>query len=301
MSMNTDMVAETVAKEFEFYHRTLHCAIVDKKEPVLRKLCADDRRNKNNKSIQGGREHQCKYCNQEGKGTSEEIDLNQLVTAAAFIGLFTSTGTLVNSHLSTTSSRLQKQHQSLAALSYDSFIDIVFSKYTDDARDFLKGTDPEKSGKDEDDLPSTEDETIETMKVTRVAEDGDFDIVMEEDDEERFPSRRLADSKDEEGREQEEWRSQSLIPEGVTLFSSNKFDWELSRIDLSGAALHAQALRYEDESKYNKHGNATPFTYPKTVCDCSQKLIRLLEERCDGLITPPPNDKNSLKLTLERL
>nr|BDT62975.1 MAG: wsv133-like protein [Trachysalambria curvirostris nimavirus] len=281
----TDTVAETVAKEYEFYYRNLYSAVIDQKNPLLKKLCADDQRNNEQEGVK-----KCRFCGQEGNGTSEEVDLHQLISAAAFVGLFTSTGTMTNSHLSTICSRLQKQDQSLAALSYDSYVDIVFSKFTDTGSELLR------EQTDNDDISSLEKEYADTTRIIRIADDIDFDVTVEEDNHHRPQQARVRE--DGKLRQEEQQLPSSLLPEKMSLLNSNKLERELTRFHLSDAALHAQALKYEDEAKYNNHRDTVPFTYGKAECDCSQKLEELLE-RCTGSVTAPLVARDSLEHTLE--
>ena len=82
-SSGTAMVAETVGKEYEFFHRNLTRAMKDEKVPVLRRLCADDVRNRDTE------ERVCRHCGRNGGGTSDEISLERLINTATFIGTVT--------------------------------------------------------------------------------------------------------------------------------------------------------------------------------------------------------------------
>ena len=246
------MVAETVGKEYEFFHRNISKAMRDEKIPLLRQLCADDPRNN-----AGG--SQCECCERKGNGTSKEISLEQLIDTAAFVGLVTSMGTLVNSHLSTDCSRLQKQAQSLAALSCDSYIDIVHSKFQDAAADFLE--EHQHGGYKDDREIVSEDEYAEATRITHVfGEDSDLDNLT------ALPSIK---------REKKENDSPTcFMPELVALYNSDKFENELTRFHLTAAALHAQTFKYDKE--FTNYKDNISYTFGKSNCTCSETLVNLL-------------------------
>lgn len=243
---STTTVAETVGKEYEFFHKNLSKAMRDEKIPVLRQLCADDPRNN-----VGGSLKQCECCGRKGFGTSKAISLEQLIDTAAFIGVVTSMGTLVNSSLSTDCSRLQKQGQSLAALSCDSYIDIAYSKFKDAATDY----------KEVDDREQLEDEYAEATRVTCIfgEEDSDSDILT-------------VPIKKEENKE----NTICFIPDLVALYNSDTFENELTRFHLMGAALQAQTFKYE--KGYIKYKDKISYIFEKSNCRCSETLVELLSD-----------------------
>lgn len=128
------MVAETVVKAYEFYRRAISNSMGgSQKIPILRLLCADYPRNWGEDVAEGGGVGGeaastglcCKYCGQGGKMQSREVSVEQLIDSAAFIATAVSMVSIVNFHLSTSCSGLQKQSQSLASLSCDSYMDII--------------------------------------------------------------------------------------------------------------------------------------------------------------------------------
>lgn len=248
----TATVAETVGKEYEFFHKNLSKAIRDEKIPILRQLCADDPRNNASGFLK-----QCECCGRKGTGTSKEISLEQLIDTAAFVGVVTSMGTLVNSYLSTDCSRLQKQAQSLAALSCDSYIDIVHSKFQDAATDFLE--EHQHGGyKEADDR-----EYAEATRVTCVFGDEDFDFDI--------PVASPPIKKEEETD-----NPSCFMPDLVALYNSDKFENELTRFHLMGAALHAQTLKYD--KGYTNYKDNISYTFDKSICTCSETLEKLLSK-----------------------
>lgn len=252
----TATVAETIGKEYEFFHKNLTKAMRDEKIAVLRQLCADDPRNNT-----GGSLKQCECCGRKGAGTSKEISLEQLIDAAAFVGIVTSMGTLVNSHLSTDCSRLQKQAQSLAALSSDNYIDIVHSKFKGAAEDFLEEHQRDGHKEADDRQYFSADEYAEATRIASVfgEEDSDFDI----------PTAPI---------EKEEKKDNPIcyIPNLVALYNSDKFENELTRFHLMGGALHAQTLKYD--KGYTCCKDNISYTYEKSNCTCSETLAGLLSE-----------------------
>lgn len=248
----TATVAEMVGKEYEFFHKNLSKAMLDEKIPVLRQLCADDPRNDTSGSLK-----QCECCGRKRTGTSKEISLEQLIDTAAFVGVVTSMGTLVNSYLSTDCARLQKQAQSLAALSCDSYIDIVHSKFKDAAKNFLE---EHQQGGYKDDR-ALEDEYAKATKVTCIFGDGDEDS--------NFDNPTVPIKKEEEKN-----NPGCYMPDLVVLYNSNKFENELTRFHLMGAALDAQTLKYD--KGYTNYKDNINYTFEKSNCTCSQTLVEIL-------------------------
>lgn len=95
---------------------------------------------------------------------SQEVPTDQLVDASAFVATSVSLGTRVNFHLSTSCSRLQKQAQSLASLSCDSFMDMIHQ----DIKKTLNYGSLEETA-----APEDLDDNVETMMVTD--EGGDYE------------------------------------------------------------------------------------------------------------------------------
>lgn len=258
----TATVAETVGKEYKFFHENLSKAMRDEKIPVLRQLCADDPRN----NAIGSYVKQCECCGRKGTGTSKEISLEQLIDTAALIGVVTSMGTLVHSYLATDCSRLQKQAQSLAALSCDSYIDIVHSKLEDTTISFLEEHQHGGYNKEADNRETVaEAEYAEATKVTCVFGENDAEVDI--------PSPPIVEE------EKDTNVTSCFIPELVTLYNCGKFENELTRFHLTGAALHAQTLKYDKE--YTHYKDNISYTFEKSNCRCSETLVRLLS---NGLI-----------------
>ena len=217
-------------------------------------MCADDPRNN------GGSLKYCECCGRQSTGTSKEISLDQLIDSAALVGIINSMGTLVNSNLSTDCSRLQKQDQSLAALSCNSYIDIVHSEFQVAATNFIVGH--AKENKSE--LVS-EDEYTETTKVTCIfgdeEEEDDSDIELKP-----IVKEEVKDNPPPDG----------FVPELVALYNCNKFENEFTRFHLTGAALHAQILKYDKE--YTNYTDNISYTYKKSNCVCSKTLVDFLSK-----------------------
>ena len=253
------MVAEMVGKEYEFFHRNLSKALRDEKIPVLRQLCADDLRNN-----AGGALKNCECCGRKGIGTSKDISLEQLIDTAAFVGLVTSMGTLVGSYLSTDCSRLQKQAQSLAALSSDNYVDIVHCKFKDVATDFLEGH--QHGGyRDSKQSMSLEDEFVNATRVTRVFGSEEEKEADSSIDNRMGPLINTDDIKT---------TPTGFIPNLVALYNSDKFENELTRFHLMGAALQAGTLKYIKGHASMKDNIS--YTYEKSNCRCSETLVGLL-------------------------
>lgn len=261
-SGTTSTVAETVGKEYEFYHRNLTKAMKDGKIPVLRRLCADDPRNNNAENA--ARETNCKFCGRKGYGTSKNLSLEQLIDTAAFIGTVVSTGTLVSSHLSTNCSRLQKQARSLAALSCNSYVDVIHTKFLGAAEDLLVKYQHRDSKEVE-----SEDEFAEATRVKFVA--GDNVVILEDVEEEigetNHPGSKPTSMENEEA---------SMMPELVMLYNGRKFESQLTRFQLTGAALHAQAFKYDKETKFTSCRDSISFTNNNRTCTCAETLTQLL-------------------------
>ena len=267
-SPGTAMVAETVGKEYKFFHLNLTRAMKDEKIPVLRRLCADDPRNNDSQ------ESKCKCCGREGDGTSKEILLEQLIDTAAFIGTVTSAGTLLNSHLSTSCSRLQKQAHSLAALSCDSYVDMVHTKIKDTAWDFLDEHQHSRCTEDAEREMVSEDEYAESTRVTCVASDCE---VLEVDVANTNPgTEHIREEKEENV------NRSCTMPKLVALYNGHKFENQLTRFHLTGAALHAQALKYHQEAKYMNYKDSISYTHHDINCKCGETLTELLSPNQEG-------------------
>ena len=144
-------VSDAVAQEYLYYHKLLSESLQtpdkDQESERIRYSCCDDPRNavevaaaaaaatttSNGLQKNGQRRRQqlssvvaCKHCQRTGDDTSGSQLIGELIDTAAFIGLFLSMGTLVeSSQLSTNCSRLQKQGRSVASLTYESHVDVL--------------------------------------------------------------------------------------------------------------------------------------------------------------------------------
>ena len=260
------VVAETVAKAFEFYRRVISNSMNGQKIPVLRRLCADNSRN-----WEEGDEGVCKHCGREGQMQSQEVPTDQLVDASAFVAASVSLGTIVNFHLSTSCSRLQKQAQSLASLSCDSFMDMIHQDIKKISNGVISYGPLEETA-----APEDSDDDVETMMVTDVGsdyEDDGMDCIAEKTSQPQPqpPSQptpkmpRMSDNMKE-------------AMELVALYNSSKFEAGFSRVQLDCAALHAQALKYDNETKFASYKEEIQYTYNNGECFCADKISNFLSE-----------------------
>lgn len=289
-------VAEAVGKEFAFFNVNLTKAISNK-IPVLRSLCSDDRRNGialKSETASDAPVNVCTACGRKGDGTSDEVPLDQLIDSASLIGLMYSMGTVVNSHLSTSCSRLQKHGQSLAALSHDSYVDIVYAKLKDIPSYFLE----EEELLEED----VEEQNAEAYNVS-LCNDGEDDSLDVEDF--HFLLNAMTDNNREPSRETEKDAVRNVdkrdgchtVPELVAVFDSNKFENQLTRFPLSGGSLHAQALKYSNESPYINQKDMIPTTYKHSVCECVQAISALLQHNKEqhGMVQESKHSTGSIQ------
>ena len=299
-------VAEAVGKEFAFFHANLTKAISNK-IPVLHRLCADDPRNRivlKSEAMSDAPINLCIACGRKGDGTSDEVPLDQLIDSASLVGLIYSMGTVVNSHLSTNCSRLQKHGQSLAALSHDSYVDIVHTKIKDIPTHFLgdledDDTDEyldtggggekrqilEEEEQEEEEEREQEEQNADAYKAT-LCNDGeedsldleDFNYLLKVMTMNKEPSQKTENG-DAEDRNAEDHRDDChSVPELVAIFNSDKFENQLTRIPLSGGSLHAQTFKYNNESPYINQKDMIPETYKHSECECVQAMSALLQK-----------------------
>nr|BDU62150.1 wsv133-like protein [Chionoecetes opilio bacilliform virus]GAV93171.1 hypothetical protein SCV_047 [Chionoecetes opilio bacilliform virus] len=284
-------VAEAVGKEYAFIHGLLSKVLksTTDKKPILKRLCADDPRNR----TPGTEEERCtcNSCGRTGVGNSEDISMSQLIDSASLIGLMYSMGTMVNSYFSTDCSRLQKQGKSSAALSHDSYVDIVHTKLKDISSDLL-GVDKSDATESECD-DNDEQMLLDCLKKANATNPhykggGDSDYESCDTDKEDFEhlykvmvSRKhpsVPHSHSENDNTDDSHPTKHFgVPQIVATFDSCNIEHGLLRAHLAGGALHAQAMKYSSETPYRSQKDTIPQRYKKRECLCVKHISALMD------------------------
>nr|AWQ62039.1 wsv133 [Shrimp white spot syndrome virus] len=257
--------------EFGFFHGLLSKALLpdEKHQPVIRRLCADDSRNK-------GEDGCCSFCGRRGTGESNTACLEQLIDVCSFIGTVSSIGTIINSNLSTSCSRLQKQSDSYAALSHSSFLDVVYPSLKKTTEDVLPHSLRAIWNKQ---LPKLYEKTLQPIEEEDIGYK-DYVVSIEDDDN--------VDDGDQQEQMIIDEESYKTIGEKSTIeligmYNNNKFGNEFIRIPLRETALHAQSLRYDTEAKFVNHKDSIPLFYENSTCTCKERLIDFSERQLQQL------------------
>ena len=67
-----------------------------------------------------------------------------------------------------------------------------------------------------------------------------------------------------------------MLPDLVALYNGHKFENQLTRFHLTRVALHAQALKYSQETKYTNYKDSISYTHNNMNCRCAETLTELL-------------------------
>ena len=246
-------VADSVCREINyFYSSMVECLKDGMEEDCIPHSCSDYGPN-----IEDGG---CKFC---GKPSSSKEEFDEdlfahILSSAALYGLILSTGSLVNSQLSTTCPRLQKNGESKASLTFGSFVDMIHTVlkpeavnsqfFYDDKEWILRNR--------------TNKETMEVKEIT----------VDDEDDNE------IGDvfftlgqfSEFDELREDE---ANQLKPPLCSLFDTNCFIDTVSRLSLSGGSMHTCGLKYKCDDNVITLKDDIPLTSELITCKCREALV----------------------------
>lgn len=276
-------VSEYVAEEFDFLFNTIQQSCLTKKEKnKLSYLCSNHNNNLDQKS-------ECKYCGEETDDDAKEYDLEQLFTSAAFYGLFLSTGTIANSQLTTDCSRLQKQNQSVASLSFDSYLDIIYTKLKEDSISFL-----ENHESNEDVLNKTCPSNLFSQQTRLDVEKADDSFMSEmlvkytgNDDSQSYCNNDNNNNKDNNNKERIKEAARKKItqtdlniPPDCAVFHSNLFESELARVHMSGGSLHAHSFKYKSDSAYISLKNSIDHLPSQDIyrCSCEEDLTEWIKK-----------------------
>nr|BDT63511.1 MAG: wsv133-like protein [Pasiphaea japonica whispovirus] len=251
------MSGEVMSREFSFIHTTLSSVMKDKKNTVLKRLCADDARNVDKDGC-------CSFCGRQGYDTSASIPLDNLIDISALVGLVTSIGTIVNTHLSTSCSRLQKQAQSYAALTCGSYMDVVYTglNKTPEQIPLDAGAGGLYNTADDDHVSG--DNGDGDIKVTKIGHDDEYEIYEEGDQYEEKYTDDQTPSK--------ETNDFQYVPITVGLYNCQKFENEYIRIPFFETSLHAETLKYNQEYKFCAIKDNIPVHHNVYACNCAQSI-----------------------------
>ena len=116
-------VGDSVARELNYYYKTIldSISVSENTTSKLSWACCDNKINQD-------AAYCCKYCLRKGRNDNANADkLDHIISSASLYGFMISTGSLVRSQVSTTCSRLQKNGESLAALTFGSYLNVIHS------------------------------------------------------------------------------------------------------------------------------------------------------------------------------
>lgn len=241
-------VGDSVCRELNyFYSSMVKCLEIE--HDSIPHNCSDYEPN-----IEAGA---CKFCGKTSSSSKEEFDEDlfaHILSSAALYGLILSTGSLTNSQLSTTCSRLQKNGESKASLTFGSFVDIVHTVLKPEAVNSLFLCDDEEWIS----RNKTNKEKKFAEEVTEDIEIGDF-----------FPTLGQYSEYDELREDKPNW----LKPPLCSLFDTNSFIDTISRISLSGGSMHTRGLKYKSDDNVITPKDDIPLTSELVICKCREALL----------------------------
>ena len=245
-------VGDSVARELNFFYETILECISDNTISKLSWACCDNKVNQD-------AAYCCKFCRRKGQGGDTNADkLDHIIASASFYGLWISTGSLVGSQLSTTCPRLQKHGESLASLSFGSYLDVIHSIINPEAMDLIEKQQTTLEG------PVSKEERFKT-KHRKISDEEDEYIedfhpcVGEMLIEETTP-------KEEKGRH----------PLSIPFDTNNHID-VLSHLSLSGGSLHTHTMKYKSDS--NLKNSDIPLVSSRIECKCAETAREMFRKK----------------------
>lgn len=241
-------VADSVCREINYFYSSLVGCLKNGIEQFIPHSCSDYKPN-----IEAGG---CKFCRKTSSSEKEfDEDLfAHILSSAALYGLILSTGSLNNSQLSTTCPRLQKNGESKASFTFGSYVDMIHTVLKPEAvNSCFFCDDQEWISKNVTNKEAVED------KVETEDEIGDF-----------FPTLGQYSEYDELREDEANW----VKPPLCSLFDTNSFIDNTSRIFLSGGSMHTRGLKYKSDENVITPKDDIPLTSELVVCKCRETLTK---------------------------
>lgn len=267
-------VGDSVARELNYYYKTILDSISVSENPTskLSWACCD---NKVNQDARGGA-YYCKYCRRKGRSDADADKLDHIISSASLYGLWTSTGSLVGSQLSTTCPRLQKHGESLASLTFGSYLDVIHSVINPEAMDLI-----EQQKKALEGPVSKEGRTKAKEFERRKVENGGDEEKNDKDAEDEYIEdfhpcvgemliEETAASEEEKG----EGGHPLLVP-----FDTNNHINVLSHLSLSGGSIHTRGMKFKSDRNLKNTGGDIPLTSSRVECKCAKAAWKVFQEQ----------------------
>nr|BDT63204.1 MAG: wsv133-like protein [Hemigrapsus takanoi nimavirus]GBG35358.1 wsv133-like protein [Hemigrapsus takanoi nimavirus] len=268
------IVGDSVARELNYYYKTIldSISVSENTTSKLSWACCD---NKVNQDARGGA-YCCKYCRRKGRSDADADKLDHIISSASLYGLCISTGSLVGSQLSTTCPRLQKHGESLASLTFGSYLDVTHSIINPEAMDLIDQQKKALEGPVSKEGRSKAKE-FERRKVENGGDEEKYDKAEEEDEyiEEFHPcvGEMLIDETASDEEKGEEGHP-LLVP-----FDTNNHINVLSHLSLSGGSIHTRGMKFKSDRNLKSTGGDIPLTSPRIECKCTKAARKVYQEQ----------------------
>lgn len=271
VSNNKRQISDSVARELNYYYKTIRDSI-SVSENTISNLSWECCGNKVNQDDQGG-SYCCKYCRRKGKGHADAMDkLDHIISSASLYGLWISTGSLVGSQLSTTCPRLQKNGESLASLTFGSYLDVTHSVINPEAMDLIEQQKKALEG------PVSKEGRSKTKEFEgKKVQSGDDDKEEENDEyiENFHPcvGEMLIEEVVSDGAKGKGGHP-LLVP-----FDTNNHINVLSHLSLSGGSIHAHGTKFKSDRNLKNTRGDIPLTSSRVECKCAEVAWKVFQEQ----------------------
>ena len=263
-------VGDSVARELNYFYKTILDSLSESENinSKLNWMCCD---NKVNQDSRGG-VYFCKYCRREGRSDDADAtdNLDHIISSASLLGLFISTGSLVGSQLSTNCTRLQKNGESLASLTFGNHLDVIHSIINPEATDSIEQQKKTLEG------PVSKEGRSKAKEFERKkVENGGDEEKEDEYIEDFYPcvgEMLIEETADEE--KKGEGRHPLLVP-----FDTNNHINVLSHLSLSGGSIHTRGMKFKSDRNLKNTRGDIPLTSSRVECKCAEAAWKVFKEQ----------------------
>lgn len=263
-------VGDSVTRELNYYYKTIldSIGVSENTTSKLSWACCD---NKVNQDARGGA-YCCKYCRRKGRSDADADKLDHIISSASLYGLWISTGSLVGSQLSTTCPRLQKNGESLASLTFGSYLDVTHSIINPEAMDLIEQQKKALEGPVSKEGRSKAKE-FERRKVENGGDEEKYDKDEYIEDFHPCVGEMLIEemaSEEEKG----EGGHPLLVP-----FDTNNHINVLSHLSLSGGSIHTRGMKFKSDRNLKNTRGDIPLTSSRVECKCAETAWKVFQEQ----------------------
>ena len=256
-------VGDSVARELNYYYKAIldSISVSENTTPKLSWVCCD---NEVNQEDSRGDAHCCKYCQRKGQNETTADNLDHIISSASLYGLCISTGSLVGSQLSTTCPRLQKHGESLASLTYGSYLDVTHSIINPEAMELIEQQKKAREG------PVSKEGRSKMKEFERKKVDDGTDD--EEYIEDFHPC--VGEMMIEETAIKENGGHPLLVP-----YATNNHISVLSHLALSGGSIHTRGMKFKSDRNLKNTKSDIPLISSRVECKCAEAAQEVFRQK----------------------